>query len=41
MTGERWFVENALSLHTSTASGIYWVQIQFENGNNYYGMYSL
>ena len=41
MTGERWSVENALSLHTSTASGIYWVQIVTEDGTMYYGTYTL
>ena len=41
MTGECWSAENALILQTSTNGGVYLVQIQFENGNNYYGMYSL
>ena len=41
MTGERWSVENALTLYTSTASGIYWVQIVTEDGTMYYGTYTL
>ena len=41
MTGERWSVENALTLQTSTASGIYWVQIVTEDGTMYYGTYTL
>ena len=40
-TGERWSVENTLSLQTSTASGIYWVQIVTEDGTMYYGTYTL
>ena len=41
MTGERWSAENALILQTSTASGIYWVQIVTEDGTMYYGTYTL
>ena len=41
VTGERWSVENALTLQTSTASGIYWVQIETEDGTMYYGTYTL
>ena len=41
MTGEQWSVENALILQTSTASGIYWVQIETEDGTIYYGTYTL
>ena len=41
MTGERWSTENALTLQTSTASGIYWVQIETEDGTMYYGTYTL
>lgn len=41
MTGERWSAENALTLQTSTASGIYWVQIETEDGTMYYGTYTL
>ena len=41
MTGECWSVENALSLQTSTASGIYCVQIEVEDGTMYYGTYTL
>ena len=40
-TGERWSAENALILQTSTASGIYWVQIVTEDGSIYYGTYIL
>ena len=40
-TGERWSAENALILPTSTASGIYWVQIETEDGRAYYGTYTL
>ena len=31
ITGECWSAENALILQTSTASGIYWVQIETED----------
>lgn len=41
MTGERWSAENALILSTSTASGIYWVEIETEDGSIYYGTYTL
>ena len=39
--GECWSVENALTLQTSTASGIYWVQIVTEDGTMYYGTFKL
>ena len=41
MTGEQWSAENALILQTSTASGIYCVQIEMEDGTIYYGIYTL
>ena len=41
MTGECWSAENALILQTSTASGIYWVQIEMEDGSIYYGTYTV
>ena len=41
ITGECWSAENALILQTSTASGIYWVQIETEDGTMYYGTYTL
>ena len=41
ITGERWCTENLLTLQTSTASGIYWVQIETEDGSIYYGTYTL
>ena len=41
LTGECWSAENALILQTSTASGIYWVQIKMEDGSIYYGTYTL
>ena len=41
MTGERWSVENSLILQTSTAGGIYCVQIEMEDGSIYYGTYTL
>ena len=41
LTGERWSAENTLMLQTSTASGIYWVQIEMEDGSIYYGTYTL
>ena len=41
MTGEQWLVENALVLQTSTASGVYWVQIVTEDGSAYNGTYIL
>ena len=41
MTGECWSAENVLTLQTSTANGIYWVQIVTEDGSVYYGTYTL
>ena len=41
LTGERWSAENTLMLQTSTANGIYWVQIVTEDGIMYYGTYNL
>ena len=41
VTGEQWSAENALVLQTSTANGIYWVQIVTEDGIMYYGTYVL
>ena len=41
LTGERWSAENTLMLQTSTANGIYWVQIVTEDGSAYYGTYTL
>ena len=41
LTGERWSAENTLMLQTSTANGIYWVQIVTEDGSFYYGTYTL
>ena len=41
MTNEQWSAENVLILQTSTASGIYWVQIETEDGTMYYGTYTL
>ena len=41
LTGECWSAENALILQTSTASGIYWIQIETEDGTMYYGTYTL
>ena len=41
MTGEHWFAENVLNLQTSTANGIYCVQIETEDGSMYYGTYTL
>lgn len=40
-TGEQWSAENALTLQTSTATGIYLVQITTEDGSTYYGTYTL
>ena len=40
-TGEQWSAVNGLSLSTSTASGIYLVQIITEDGSLYYGTYSI
>ncbi len=41
LTGEQWSTENALTLQTSTANGVYWVQIVTEDGSIYYGTYTL
>ena len=41
MTGEHWYISNTPVLQTSTASGIYWVQIETEDGSLYYGTYTL
>ena len=41
MTGECWSAENTLVLQTSTANGIYWVQIVTEDGSVYCGTYTL
>lgn len=41
VTGEQWSAENALVLQTSTASGVYWVQIVTEDGSAYNGTYIL
>lgn len=41
LTGEQWSAENALVLQTSTAIGIYWVQIVTEDGSAYCGTYTL
>lgn len=41
LTGESWSAENVLMLQTSTASGIYWVRIETEDGSMYYGTYTL
>ena len=41
MTGERWSAENTLSLQTSITNGIYWVEIETEDGSMYYGTYTL
>lgn len=40
-TNDSWSVDNALVLQTSTAGGIYWVQIETEDGSMYYGTYKL
>ena len=40
-TGEQWSAENVWTLPTSTASGIYWVEIETEDGSTYYGSYTL
>lgn len=40
-TSECWSAVNALTLQTSTAAGIYWVQIETEDGTVYYGTYTL
>lgn len=41
LTGESWFAVNAIVLPTSTASGMYEVQIVTEDGSVYYGTYTL
>ena len=41
LTGESWFAVNAIVLPTSTASGVYEVQIVTEDGSMYYGAYTL
>ena len=41
MTGERWSVSNTPVLQTSTADGTYWVEIETEDGNIYYGTFKL
>ena len=41
LTGESWFAVNAIVLPTSTASGVYEVQIVTEDGSMYYGTYTL
>ena len=40
-TGECWSAVDALTLQTSTATGIYEVQILTEDSTTYYGIYSL
>ena len=40
-TGESWSAINALVLPTSTANGIYWVEIETGDGTLYYGTYIL
>ena len=40
-TGEYWSAMNALVLPTSTANGIYWVEIETGEGILYYGTYIL
>lgn len=40
-TGERWSAINTLVLPTSTANGIYWVEIDTGDGSTYYGTYIL
>ena len=41
LTGERWSIGNTLVLHTSTANGIYLVEIETGDGNIYWGSYTL
>ena len=41
MTGEQWSAVDTLILPTSTASGSYLVQIITEDGNMYWGTYTL
>lgn len=40
-TGEQWSAVNNCVLETSTASGVYWVEIVTESGDTYYGTYTL
>ena len=40
-TGEYWSAINTLVLQTSTANGIYWVEIETGDGSIYYGTYIL
>ncbi len=40
-TGEYWSAMNALILPTSTANGIYWVEIETSDDALYYGTYTL
>lgn len=40
-TGESWSISNTPVLQTSTASGIYLVEIETEDGSMYYGTYTL
>jgi len=40
-TGEQWSAENIWTLPTSTASGIYWVEIETGDGSTYVGTYDL
>ena len=40
-TGEQWSTVNNLVLQTSIASGVYLVEIVTENGDTYWGTYSL
>ena len=41
LTGEHWSISNTPVLQASTASGIYWVEIETEDGSMYYGTYTL
>ena len=40
-TGEQWSTVNNWVLQTSTASGVYLVEIETENGDTYWGTYTL
>ena len=40
-TGEYWSAINTLVLSTSTANGIYWVEIKTGDGSRYWGTYTL
>lgn len=40
-TGEQWSTVNNLVLQTSTASGVYLVEIVTENGDTYWGTYTI